>query len=84
MQLLLLAPLRSPVRDGLLRGLVARVCAGRQDTVQPCLLVLVAGSCEGGAGELLGVETVWWLLGGVLADGEGALDGFGSGIFCQT
>lgn len=58
--------------------LVGRVSARRQDAVQPCLLVLVAGGCEGGSGELLGVEAVGGLLGGVLADGEGALDGFGS------
>lgn len=60
------------------RGLVRRVGARRQDAVQPGLLVLVAGGCEGGSGELLGVEAVGRLLGRVLADGEGALDGFGS------
>lgn len=39
----------------------------------------MAGGCEGGSGELLGVEAVGGLLGGVLGDGEGAVDGFGSG-----
>lgn len=60
------------------RGLVGRVGARRQDAVQPGLLVLVAGSCEGGSGELLGVKAIGRLLGGVLADVESALNSFGS------
>lgn len=58
---------------------VGRMCARGQDAIQPGLLVLVAGRREGGSGELLGVEAVGGLLGGVLGNGEGALDGFGSG-----
>lgn len=60
-------------------GLVGRVGARGQDAIQPGLLVLVAGGCEGGSGELLCVEAVGGLLGRVLGDGEGALDSFGSG-----
>jgi hypothetical protein len=57
-------------------GLEVAVAARREDAVQPGLLVLVSGRSEGGSGELLGVETVRGLLWGVLADGEGALNGF--------
>lgn len=39
----------------------------------------MAGRGEGGSRELLCVEAVGGVLGGVLGDGEGALDGFGSG-----
>lgn len=59
-------------------GLEGRVGTAREDAVEPCLLVLVARRGEGGAGELLSIETVWWLLRGVLADGEGIGDSFGS------
>jgi hypothetical protein len=49
-----------------------------EDAIQPGLFVFAAGSCEGGSGELLCVEAVGGLLGGVVAYGEGAFDGFGS------
>lgn len=57
-------------------GCVRRVCARGQDAVEPGLLVLVSGRGEGGAGELLGVEAVGWLLRVVVAYGECAFDGF--------
>lgn len=64
---------------GLGRGrLEGRVRAAREDAVKPCLLVLVSGRREGGAGELLSVETVWRLLWGVLADRQGIRDSLGS------
>jgi hypothetical protein len=60
-------------------GLEVAVAARGQDAVQPCLLVLMARRCEGSPGELLGVEAVWGLLGGVCADGQRAFYGFRSG-----
>lgn len=58
--------------------LVRRVRTAREDAVKPCLLVLITGCGEGGARELFSIETVWWFLWGVLADGEGIRDGLGS------
>lgn len=52
--------------------------AAREDAVKPCLLILVSWRGEGGAGELLSVETVRWFLWGVLADWEGIRDSLGS------
>lgn len=48
----------------------------RDNPVDPGLLVLVAGSCEGGSGELFGVEAVRGFLGGVLRYRESTFDGF--------
>lgn len=54
------------------------VRGGRKDAVEPGLLVVLAWSCECRTRELLGIETVWWLLRRVGSDWEGAFDGFGS------
>lgn len=62
-------------RDGFEGG----VGAGGQDAVEPGLLVFVARRGEGGARELFGVEAEGRFLRGVMADGESAGDGFGSG-----
>jgi hypothetical protein len=54
------------------------VCCRGQDAVQPCLLVLVARSCEGGPRELFSVEAVGRLLRRVGAYGKSTFDGFRS------
>lgn len=53
------------------------MAAGGKDAVEPGLFVLMAWRGEGCARELLGVESVWWLLWGVAADRESSFDGFG-------
>lgn len=70
-------------RINVLKGLVS---SGGQNAVEPCLLVLVSRRGEGGAGELFGVQAKGWFLGRVLANGESALDGFGSEFLsdCET
>jgi hypothetical protein len=57
-------------------GVEGGVGGGGEDSVEPCLLVLVPGCCECCARELFGVEAVGRLLGGVGSYGEGAEDGF--------
>ena len=54
------------------------VGAGREDAIEPRLLVRVAGSGEGCAGEFLGVETERGLLGGIAVGREGAFTGLES------
>lgn len=49
--------------------------SGREDAVEPSLLVVGAGGGEGSAGELFSVETIRWFLWGVGADWESSLDG---------
>ena len=49
---------------------------GGEDSVEPCLLVLVPGCRECCARELFGVEAVGRLLGGVGSYRKGADDGF--------
>ena len=51
--------------------------SGREDAIEPGLLVMGTGSGEGGARELFGVETIRRFLWGVGADREGSLDGLG-------
>jgi len=46
------------------------VGTGRQDAIEPGLLVRVAGSGEGGARELFGVESERGLLGGIAVGWE--------------
>jgi hypothetical protein len=48
---------------GGLAGLKVAVAAGGEDAVEPCLLVLVSGCCEGGSGQLFSIKTVWRFLG---------------------
>jgi len=59
-----------------LKSLEVAVAARRQDSVEPCLLVLVSRRCEGGSRELFGVEAVWWFLGRVGANWKSTLYGF--------
>lgn len=54
--------------------------AGGEDTVEPCLLVFMAGGCESGAGELFGVEPVGRFLRRVCADWESAFYCFAPGL----
>lgn len=56
------------------------VRGGRQDTVEPGLLVVLAWSCECGTRKLLRIETVRWLLRRVGTNWEGSFDSFGPGI----
>ena len=58
-------------------GVEVGVRSGREDAVEPGLLIVSTGGGEGGAGELFGVETIRRFLWGVGADREGSLDGLG-------
>lgn len=58
-------------------GVEVGVRSGREDAIEPGLLVMGTGSGEGGARELFGVETIRWFLWRVGADWEGSLDGLG-------
>jgi len=69
-----LMELRGPEMRSLGDGKGGKVLVGarRQDPVEPGLLVRVAGSGEGCAGELLGVESERGLLGGIAVSWERA------------
>src|SRR5271156_726382 len=64
--------------------LVGFVHDGGADAIGPGAAVEVARGGEGGAAELLGVEAEGGFLGGVLADGEGAWDGFGGELVAEA
>lgn len=64
------------IRVGIFSDKVAMGGSG-ENPVDPSLLVLVAWSSKGRAGQLLGVEAIGSFLRRVLTDGECALDCFG-------
>lgn len=76
MQLVRLGGHASVIRVGIFSDKVVMGGSGK-DPVDPSLLVLVAWSSKGRAGQLLGIEAIGSLLRRVLTDGECAFDGFG-------